>query len=950
MQRNCLLRRGRRVGLILIPLLVWAFGASAEEALPPNSPPVAQCMPFSGHPAPGDCLGFGLMDIDGGSYDPDGMADIDDICIVAIDGSPVPCTYSDFVCGVGTHTVTIRITDKSGAFDECDATIVVYNDPPVAVCVPAYPPADGGCCAWVSVPMIDGGSYDPDPEDYIDEICIVAVDGAPVGCEWDVQVCGVQTHTVTLRITDGVGAHTECDAIVEIDNQLPIAECQNIGWPADPSCCVTVYCDDIDDGSYDPDGSLFSRCIIAVDGVSVGCQPSVDICGAGPHTVTMRVTDNCNETDSCDATVTLYNEYPVAYCRPYSEHGGENCCISVNVYDIDNGSYDPDGDITGMCIIAVDGDPVDCEQVVQVCGEGDHTVTMRVTDTCGWTDQCDATVTVENAPPVAYCDNWTAYPDYQCCITLFVDDIDDGSYDPDGADDIAEMAFTLVDATPVEPPSAIVPVCGPGEHWVTMRITDHCGQYDLCSSQITVLNDPPIAVCQPHWGYADENCCIPVTVADIDGGSYDPNDPDDIQYLCITAIDGVDVGCQEEVEVCEVGSHPVTLTVTDYCGATDQCDATVDVIDITPPEISVELNRYVLWPPNHKLADIIANVTVEDNCDPDPVVELVSVTSNEPDDDGGDGETDDDIQGADLGTEDYEFQLRSERSGKHTGRIYTIVYRATDFSGNSAEDVAFVRVPHDQDGMAFSSTGFTDEGMGFDRSQDEFVVVILSRVEVYGTAVNGKTRLIERLFDATQLDMSRTYVGNTMGVLVPQRWGHLDQNADGLIDLALYYRIAGVEPLVEQVQQTQFGEIWIGDPIDPVGLHYESANGVDYLVGDIFALGEPVELGAGSGAAGATDDRPNVLATTLFPVRPNPFTGSTTIRFNLATDEHVTLEVYDTRGGLVQTLAGGVNHSGMHQITWYGVDAGGKPVAPGVYFVRFTAGAFKTTEKMMLLK
>jgi hypothetical protein len=178
----------------------------------------------------------------------------------------------------------------------------------------------------------------------------------------------------------------------------------------------------------------------------------------------------------------------------------------------------------------------------------------------------------------------------------------------------------------------------------------------------------------------------------------------------------------------------------------------------------------------------------------------------------------------------------------------------------------------------------------------------------------------------------------------------LDQNDDGLMDLALYYRIAGVEPLVEQVQQTQFGEVWIGDPIDPVGIHYESANGVDYLVADIFNLGEPVELGGGAGAAGVTDDRPERLVTRLFPVQPNPFSASTTIRFSLATEEHVTVQVYDARGGLVRALEDGIQPAGMHQITWYGLDSEGVQVAPGVYFVRFTAGSFGTTEKMMLLR
>lgn len=120
-------------------------------------------------------------------------------------------------------------------------------------------------------------------------------------------------------------------------------------------------------------------------------------------------------------------------------------------------------------------------------------------------------------------------------------------------------------------------------------------------------------------------------------------------------------------------------------------------VDVTPPDISVTVSPDMLWPPNHKMADIVATVMVSDNCDPAPTVVLTSVTSDEPDDakGSGDGKTVNDIQGAETGAEDYEFQLRAERAGKGDGRIYTVTYTATDESGNSASASATVVVPHD---------------------------------------------------------------------------------------------------------------------------------------------------------------------------------------------------------------------------------------------------------------
>jgi hypothetical protein len=82
--------------------------------------------------------------------------------------------------------------------------------------------------------------------------------------------------------------------------------------------------------------------------------------------------------------------------------------------------------------------------------------------------------------------------------------------------------------------------------------------------------------------------------------------------------------------------------------------------------------------------------------DGDPAVafQLLSITSDEPDNGLGDGDTAGDIQGATLGTADTSFALRAERSGAGSGRVYTVVYRATDGSGNSSLATARVTVPH----------------------------------------------------------------------------------------------------------------------------------------------------------------------------------------------------------------------------------------------------------------
>ena len=143
-----------------------------------------------------------------------------------------------------------------------------------------------------------------------------------------------------------------------------------------------------------------------------------------------------------------------------------------------------------------------------------------------------------------------------------------------------------------------------------------------------------------------------------------------------------------------LGSRAVGFTATDDFRNASACSATVKVQDTITPSVTVQLDKTALWPPDHKLVAITATVNVTDTCDPDASFVLTSITSNEPDEGLGDGDTQSDIQGAAFGTPDTSFLLRAERSGTGNGRVYTVVYTATDKTGNTAQATAVVRVPH----------------------------------------------------------------------------------------------------------------------------------------------------------------------------------------------------------------------------------------------------------------
>lgn len=85
---------------------------------------------------------------------------------------------------------------------------------------------------------------------------------------------------------------------------------------------------------------------------------------------------------------------------------------------------------------------------------------------------------------------------------------------------------------------------------------------------------------------------------------------------------------------------------------------------------------------------------------------------------------------------------------------------------------------------------------------------------------------------------------------------------------------------------------------------------------------------------------------------PNPFNPGTTIRFSIERRAHVTLRIYDAAGRLVRTLVDElrVPRENGYTVEWNGRNDAGQPVASGIYFCRVTAGDFRQTRKMVVLR
>ena len=151
---------------------------------------------------------------------------------------------------------------------------------------------------------------------------------------------------------------------------------------------------------------------------------------------------------------------------------------------------------------------------------------------------------------------------------------------------------------------------------------------------------------------------------------------------CITLAAVVSLGCSRDARIpLEPGASPIAGSTVDPCNP-----------DIAPPSVSsVSASPNVLWPPDHKMVPVAVTVAASDNCSA-VTSRIVGVTSNEPVNALGDGNTDPDW----VVTGTITLLLRSERSGTGTGRVYTITVESSDVAGNKSTASTTVLVPHDQ--------------------------------------------------------------------------------------------------------------------------------------------------------------------------------------------------------------------------------------------------------------
>ena len=127
---------------------------------------------------------------------------------------------------------------------------------------------------------------------------------------------------------------------------------------------------------------------------------------------------------------------------------------------------------------------------------------------------------------------------------------------------------------------------------------------------------------------------------------------------------------------------------SDACGNTASRTQTITVDDNEAPKITaISVTPVVLWPPNHKMRDVMIDYTATDNCG---VTSTLEVSSTDPVNGGSDGDQSPDWEVVDA----HHVRLRAEKSNNGQARVYTIKIHITDGCNTSIDTSVEVVVAH----------------------------------------------------------------------------------------------------------------------------------------------------------------------------------------------------------------------------------------------------------------
>ena len=375
-----------------------------------------------------------------------------DICTSA---SPIGVSPNTFNCSdVGEQIVTASAMDEAGNIGTCVRTVTVQENVALAaICNNLTINLDEVTTKTLTVNQLDGGS---------NSSCNFTLSASQTTFDCS----DVGTNTITLTATGESGNQSSCSATVTVrDVNAPIIICQDLTVSLNMNGSIAIDANTVT-------SLITDNCSVAntqlLGNASFSCT---DI---GEQSVTVNVTDNSGEANTCIAHVTIADRtVPDAICQDITIQLDQTGTAAVTTQQINNGSSDN----CGINNLSIDQSSFNCGEV------GIAQTTLTVTDNSGNTSTCTANITVKDMiDPVALCQDITAQLDENGIAAITSQQVNNGSSDACGIGDLTldQTNFT----------------CYASSSLVTLTVTDNNGNTSNCSSTVSIVDQiAPSAVC-----------------------------------------------------------------------------------------------------------------------------------------------------------------------------------------------------------------------------------------------------------------------------------------------------------------------------------------------------------------------------------------------------------------------------------------------------------------------
>jgi hypothetical protein len=408
------------------------------------------------------------------------------------------------------------------------------------------------------------------------------------------------TLTRTWVAEDNCGNRTSYTQIVTVeDNTAPVAICKDTNIFLDFNGLASIQPSDIDEGSFD-------NC--SIESITVS-QLTFDCTDIGVNEVTLTVADNCGNTSTCEAIVTVLDTIvPTIICAPdiYKEADLGVCETFVNVVAPET------NDICGVASVTNDYNyTADASDVYPV---GTTTITWTVIDAAGNTATCTQNIIVtDNENPTITCAaDQSQTADAGVCEAAVI------VIAPTTADNCA-VATVENDYNGTADASGTYPV---GTTTVTWTVTDNSGNTAACSQDITVTDDelPTITCAANQSQTADAGVCqAEVTVVA----------PVTTDNCGVASVINDFNGTADASGTYPVGTTTVTWTATDNSGNIATCTQDITVTDDENPTINCATDQSQTADAGlcYAAVSVVAPVTA-DNCGVDIVLNDYNGTEN----------------------------------------------------------------------------------------------------------------------------------------------------------------------------------------------------------------------------------------------------------------------------------------------------------------------------------